>query len=60
MKYIWSIFVVAFVLLFWYGWGSNIVTLYQKSDTMSTGQIVVRGVGIPIVPIGVVIGYIGK
>jgi len=60
MKYVRVIMVLSFIFLFWYGWGSNLVTLYQKSDPMSTGQIVVRGVGIPILPIGVVMGYIGE
>lgn len=60
MKYVSITIALSFIFLFWYGWGSNLVTLYQKSGTMSTGQIVVRGVGIPLLPIGVVMGYIGE
>jgi len=60
MNYVRVTMVLSFIFLFWYGWGSNVITLYQKSDTMSTGQIVVRGVGVPILPLGAVMGYIGK
>jgi len=60
MNYLIGLFAVVFILFFWYGWGSNIVTLYQDSGEMNMGQIVVRGVGIPIIPIGVVMGYIGE
>jgi hypothetical protein len=34
--------------------------LYQHSENMTSGQIVIRGVGIPLLPIGVVMGYIGE
>ena len=60
MNYVRVTMVLTLIFLFWYGWGSNVITLYQKSDTMSTGQIVVRGVGVPILPLGAVMGYIGE
>ena len=60
MKYLSTAFVFAFVFFLWYGWGSNIYTLYQHSENMTSGQIVIRGVGIPLLPIGVVMGYIGE
>jgi hypothetical protein len=59
MKYTKVIFVLALVSVFWYGWFTNVIKLYQE-DSMSTGQIVIRGVGIPFLPIGAVMGYIGE
>jgi hypothetical protein len=60
MNKLWVVLVIVFIFLFWYGWGSNLSTLYQNSNTMETGQIVIRGLGVPILPIGAVMGYIGE
>lgn len=49
---------VVLIIAMWVGWVMNIAELYNESAEMSTGQIVIRGVGIPIVPIGGVMGYI--
>lgn len=46
--------------LAFFGWGNNIYKLYNYSDQMETGQVVIRGVGIPIAPLGIVMGYINE
>lgn len=60
MKYLMGLSLVVFLSFFWYGWGRNVVALYQDSGGMEKGQIIIRSVGIPILPIGAVLGYIGE
>jgi len=41
-----------------YGWVSNIVKLTGSSFDPVGGVVVVRAIGIPIVPLGIVMGYV--
>lgn len=41
-----------------YGWVSNIVKLAGSSFDPLGGVVVVRAIGIPIVPLGIVMGYV--
>lgn len=42
-----------------YGWGSNIVSLVQSGlDSGLTVEALLRMIGIVVVPLGVVMGYI--
>jgi len=50
--------VLAIVLLMAYGWGSNIIKLFNSSCGNSNyGCLIIRGVGVPLFPVGGVIGY---
>jgi len=53
-----KIALIGFLVVVLFGWGANVYKLYSHSDQMETGQIVIRGVGLPVVPIGAVMGYI--
>jgi len=50
--------VIGFLVVVFFGWGANVYKLYSHSDQMETGQIVIRAVGLPVVPLGAVMGYI--
>jgi len=39
------------------GWGSNIGLLIQADSSTPIGLIIARAVGIPIIPVGSVLGY---
>ena len=52
--------VLLLIVAFWGGYINNLVTLYHHSSTMETGQIIIRSVGIPILPVGAIMGYIGE
>ena len=41
-----------------YGWVSNIIKLTGSSFDPLGGVVVVRAIGIPIVPLGIVMGYV--
>lgn len=41
-----------------YGWAANIATVVENFDDPLTTEQVVRIVGIPFYPLGVVLGYI--
>jgi len=53
-----KISLIGFLVVVLFGWGANVYKLYSHSDQMETVQIVIRGVGLPVVPIGAVMGYI--
>ena len=40
-----------------YGWVYNIITLVQSAG-MTWGELAVRIIGVPFVPLGIVMGYI--
>ena len=41
-----------------YGWVSNIIKLAGSSFDPLGGVVVIRAIGIPIVPLGIVMGYV--
>ena len=41
-----------------YGWVMNIVKLAEVIDLPFTGMVILRGIGILVAPVGVVLGYI--
>jgi hypothetical protein len=53
-----GIALIGFLALTLFGWGSNVYKLYNHSEQMETGQIVIRGIGLPVVPLGAVMGYV--
>lgn len=49
---------IAIWFAFVYGWICNIVSLYHSSFDTITGQLVLRVIGIFVVPLGSVMGYL--
>ena len=41
-----------------YGWVSNIIKLAGSSFDPLGGVVVIRAIGIPVVPLGIVMGYV--
>lgn len=52
----WLVAIILVVGLF-YGYINNIITLVQSTG-MTWGELAVRIIGVPFVPLGIVMGYI--
>lgn len=50
--------IVFLVLSATFGWVNNVVILATAVDTLSIGEVIVRLVGIFVVPLGVLMGYL--
>lgn len=50
--------VTAFFGLCFYGWAMNIVKMVEIADQIITGMFIIRGIGILLAPLGVILGYI--
>lgn len=48
-----------FVGLLLTGWVFNILALVDHAESMSVGYLIVRSLGILIVPLGGIMGYVG-
>ena len=52
----WYLFLVIMVLGFW-GWIQNLVTVWNGSFSPLTGEMVLRTIGIFVSPLGAILGY---
>lgn len=52
-----AIFVMAIVLVSAYGWIENIVKAFHMLSAPVTGMFIARAVGVFVVPLGAVLGY---
>lgn len=53
-----AIIIVSIIIAAIYGWIFNILDIFYHFDAMSTGEAVIRIIGIFIVFIGAVVGYL--
>jgi hypothetical protein len=54
----WTAAICVVVVVGFCGWCSNLLHLFRDHG-MSTGEIVVRAIGIPAAPVGALIGILG-
>jgi Co/Zn/Cd efflux system component len=47
---------IVFLGVFWYGYISNIISLFSDGFT-ATGETIVRALGIIVPPVGAIVGY---
>ena len=41
------------------GWFSNVIDLFRHGASMSTVQLVIRIIGVPVLPVGALMGWFG-
>jgi hypothetical protein len=53
-----SVVLVLVIGACFYGWAMNIVKMVDIADQLITGMFILRGIGILLAPIGVILGYL--